>query len=336
MGHVGLTCASTYEDQACLIQRYPEIVNRIEELQDLGTTVINGLDCTWLDGKLDFAPDLVYFNFPHAGKPDKVKCVKGGDGHPWLLWRHKNLMLLFFRSVYRVLSESGRICVSTGIRSWCCSADDLATASRMSGCLEIHRELFGKFANSTMGDYQRSYGDWRDDKTGVGSTSQQDMPTNSYPQQNKENEFIFTFAKTDGPFPALPLWEAPEPKQIKDAVISCRCGILAPPHVKGKFGEHFAASGDHAEVKGEEHEKNIWECMYEAVMNGQDGMRRHALGEDQFLQGSCCVSGCTTPASQARAEGLTHPVTEEPICSACFTKVEEALLKEEPKAAATA
>ena len=82
-------------------------------------------------------------------------------------------------------------------------------------------------------DFGRSYGDWRDDKTGVGSTSQQDMPTNSYPQQNKENEFIFTFAKTDGPFPALPLWEAPEPKQIKDAVISCRCGILAPPHVKG-------------------------------------------------------------------------------------------------------
>ena len=48
----------------------------------------------------------------------QVKCVKGGDGHPWLLWRHKNLMLLFFRSVYRVLSDTGRICVSTGIRSW--------------------------------------------------------------------------------------------------------------------------------------------------------------------------------------------------------------------------
>ena len=46
---------------------------RIEELQDLGITVINGLDCTWLDGKLDFTPDLVYFNFPHAGKPDKVR-----------------------------------------------------------------------------------------------------------------------------------------------------------------------------------------------------------------------------------------------------------------------
>ena len=56
----------------------------------------------------------------------QVKCVKGGDGHPWLLWRHKNLMLLFFRSVYRVLSDTGRICVSTGIRSW--SAADRFTA----------------------------------------------------------------------------------------------------------------------------------------------------------------------------------------------------------------
>ena len=26
----------------------------------------------------------------------------------------------------------------------------------MSGCLEIHRELFGKFATQAMGDYQRS------------------------------------------------------------------------------------------------------------------------------------------------------------------------------------
>ena len=58
----------------CVACRYPEIVQRIEELQDLGITVINGLDCTWLDGKLDFTPDLVYFNFPHAGKPDKVRA----------------------------------------------------------------------------------------------------------------------------------------------------------------------------------------------------------------------------------------------------------------------
>lgn len=105
-------------------------------------------------------------------------------------------------------------------------------------------------------------------------------------------------------------------------MISCKCGILAPPHVKGRYGEHFAASGDHAQCHGEDHERNIWECMYDAVMNGQTGMRRHALGEDAFLQGSCWAYDCSTPAAEAAVSGLTHPENGHPICSPCLMKLD--------------
>lgn len=202
----------------------------------------------------------------------------------------------------------------------------------MSAFVEINRMQFHLFP---LGDYQRSYGDWRDDKDDK-KRALQDLPANSYPTQSKENEYIFTFSKTNAALPRLALWEAPEAKDIRDQVISCACGILAPPTMKGRFGEHFMASGEHAQCFGEDHERNIWECMYDAVINGQAGMRRHAMGEDAFLQGSCSQFDCTTPAAEAAEGGLQHPADGHPICSACLMKLDLDPICKEVGAKATA
>jgi hypothetical protein len=306
-GHVGITCASTYEDAATLSRRYPGIETTILELEGLNVMVHHELDCTWLENKLTFLPDLIYFNFPHAGKPDKVKGIRG-DGHPWLLWRHKNLMLLFFRAAYLAISKGARVCVSTGIRSWCCSENDLKLASRMSGFAEIHREVFFKFP---LGGYTRSFGDWRDDGRAMVTTD------NIYPEQDRNNEVIFTFQRTEHSIPALPLWDPAPVDSVAHEVVTCSCGVVAPLDQKRTLPPHFGMAGDHQEMKGEEHKRVIWECMYDEVMNGQDGMRRKAMGEDSFLQGSCSNPKCKTPADEARSNALLDE-NELPICRSCF------------------
>jgi hypothetical protein len=273
-GHIGVTCASTYEDNETLLRRYPGIEKTIADLEVNDVFVHHELDCTWLESKLTFVPDLIYFNFPHAGKPDKVKGIRG-DGHPWLLWRHKNLMLLFFRASYLALAPGGRVCVSTGVRSWCCSEQDLRLASRMSGFAEIHREVFFKFP---LGHYQRSFGDWRDDGRNITG--------NVYPEQDKNNEVIFTFQRTEHDIPALPLWDPPPVDSVADEVVTFKCGVMAPKDQKWALQSQKGATGDYEEMKGEDHKRVIWECMYDEVMNGQEGMRRKAMGEDSFLAGT--------------------------------------------------
>ena len=96
------------------------------KLESLLVTVLHSVDCTAMEG-VPGKFDVIYYNFPHAGRPEMLKSLKGGDGHPWVKWRHNNLMAFFFRDSRTVLSERGRVCVATGQKSHCCSGSDLAS-----------------------------------------------------------------------------------------------------------------------------------------------------------------------------------------------------------------
>jgi len=158
--HTGLTVATTFETLETLRERYKEIDDTVKELKTtLGADVVHDVDCTRLvtypyfkgrEGKFG----CVYYNFPHAG------VVHGFfDGHPFVRWRHANLMHLFFRSLRSFVKEGGSVKVASNSK---------ATGVRHSDILEgahdnefVHVETF-PFLDWQLRDYMRSYGDRRD------------------------------------------------------------------------------------------------------------------------------------------------------------------------------
>jgi len=98
LGHVGRIVATTFETIETLRERYPEIDATVKNLEDKSAEVLHNVDCTRLAVDPRFVGmtgkfGAVYYNFPHAG------VVKGFfDGHPFVRWRHENLMHLFFSS----------------------------------------------------------------------------------------------------------------------------------------------------------------------------------------------------------------------------------------------
>eukprot|EP00971_Amphidinium_carterae_P126153 2499176-Amphidinium_carterae.1 len=107
--HVGRVIATTFEDLATLKERYTEIEQTIQELSDMHSEVYHNVDCTRLAVDMRFLGlqgqlGAVYYNFPHAG------AVTGYyDGHPFVRWRHENLMHLFFRALRSFVQPSGSV-----------------------------------------------------------------------------------------------------------------------------------------------------------------------------------------------------------------------------------
>merc|ERR1711976_791986 len=113
LGHVGRVIATTFEELDTLRERYKEIDESIQTLEDHCAEVFHGVDCTriavnpkfkGLEGSLG----AVYYNFPHSG------AVAGFfDGHPLVNWRHENLMRLFFRALRSFVKPGGFVKVSS-------------------------------------------------------------------------------------------------------------------------------------------------------------------------------------------------------------------------------
>merc|ERR1719171_3089947 len=118
----------------------------------------------------------------------------------------------------------------------------------MSAFVEIHREVFFKFP---LGAYARSFGDWRDDGRVISG--------NVYPEQDKNNEAIFTFQRTESALPALPLWDPAPVESVANEVVTCSCGVLAPLESRHTLMPHFGLAGDkapdHKLMSGEEHKR---------------------------------------------------------------------------------
>merc|ERR1712032_449920 len=79
----------------------------------------------------------VYYNFPHAG------AVKGFfDGHPFVRWRHENLMHLFFRALRSFVKPGGSVKVSSNSHAKGVRYSDIMAAASKSEFVHIETMPF--------------------------------------------------------------------------------------------------------------------------------------------------------------------------------------------------
>lgn len=160
LGHTGRTIATTFETLETLRARYSEIDATVKRLEQVGAEVLHNVDCTrlavdprfqGLEGKFGAA----YYNFPHAG------VVSGFyDGHPFVRWRHANLMHLFFRSLRAFMKPGASVKVASNSGATGVRFSDILTGA--SAGEFVHCETF-PFLEWQLADYRRSYGDRRDE-----------------------------------------------------------------------------------------------------------------------------------------------------------------------------
>jgi len=159
LGHSGQTIATTFEQVPTLRERYTEIDETIKQLQGVGAQVLHNVDCTRLgvDSRfqgLEAKFGAVYYNFPHAG------AVKGFfDNHPFVRWRHENLMHLFFRALRNFVKPGAAVKVSSNRRAQGVRYSDIFGAASLNEFAHVETVPFPEW---TLRKYGRSYGDKRD------------------------------------------------------------------------------------------------------------------------------------------------------------------------------
>lgn len=159
LGHVGRTVATTFETIEILRERYPEIDTTVKTLEDKLTEVLHNVDCTRLAVDPRFKEmsgkfGAVYYNFPHAG------VVQGFfDGHPFVRWRHENLMHLFFSALRIFVAPGGVVKVSSNSRATGVRFTDIIGAAVQNEFTHVETVPFLEWQ---LRNYRRSYGDRRD------------------------------------------------------------------------------------------------------------------------------------------------------------------------------
>merc|ERR1712232_673708 len=129
------------------------------ELERNDAEVMHNVDCTRLGVDPRFQGKggkfgAVYYNFPHAG------AVRGFfDGHPFVQWRHANLMRLFFRALRGFVKMGGSVKVASNSRATGVRFSDIIEGAKASEF--THNETF-PFLEWRLSGYRRSYGDRRD------------------------------------------------------------------------------------------------------------------------------------------------------------------------------
>lgn len=161
LGHVGRLVATTFETLDILRERYSEIDQTIKLLEDKMSEVLHNVDGTRLAVDPRFKGmenkfGAVYYNFPHAG------VVQGFfDGHPFVRWRHENLMHLFFRALRGFVKKGGIVKVASNACATGVRFSDIVIGAQKSEF--VHIETF-PFLEWQLRNYGRSYGDRRDRK----------------------------------------------------------------------------------------------------------------------------------------------------------------------------
>jgi len=183
LGHVGRTVATTFETIEILRERYTEIDTTVKDLEDKNTEVLHNVDCTRLavdprfqgmEGKFG----AVYYNFPHAG------VVQGFfDGHPFVRWRHENLMHLFFRALRGFVKEGGIVKVSSNMGATGVRYSDIVGGARNSEFVHIETVPFLEWH---LRNYNRSYGDRRDANRRPGENE-------IYKNQRAHSDMVYVF-----------------------------------------------------------------------------------------------------------------------------------------------
>eukprot|EP00929_Paragymnodinium_shiwhaense_P091133 TRINITY_DN51176_c0_g1_i1.p1 TRINITY_DN51176_c0_g1~~TRINITY_DN51176_c0_g1_i1.p1 ORF type:complete len:712 (+),score=146.91 TRINITY_DN51176_c0_g1_i1:85-2220(+) len=237
--HTGRTIATTFEKLETLKERYGEIEETVAKLEELGVEVLHDVDCTRLV-HYEYLKDMkftnVYYNFPHAG------VIKGFfDGHPFVRWRHANLMHLFFRALHSFMAPNGIVKVSSNQNAQGVRYSDIilgASASEFA-----HIETF-PLTEWQLKDYYRSYGDRRDANRRPGEKE-------NYRAQNNAKDMVYCFR-------FLPIEEAELPAP----------NVVYPP---SKL-DLFLSDDGRLPPRGTSERKRVVEEMYTLFMSYVDGI----------------------------------------------------------------
>jgi len=233
LGHTGKVIATTFEDFKTLSIRYKELARTIKVLLKNEAQVWHGVDCTRLAVDPRFhgfeeAFGAVYYNFPHAG------AVKGFyDSHPFVNWRHANLMALFFRAISYFVKPGAIVKVSSNARAKGVQAQYIIMAAEYSDFMHI--ETFA-FTDWVLRRYHRSYGDKRDEKVRPGA--------DSYTSQQAEADMVYCFRYMptgQKESTGVPIMQPPQVCDFINDVLCCACGYICQKEMaikqKGSFGE---------------------------------------------------------------------------------------------------
>eukprot|EP00931_Biecheleriopsis_adriatica_P052495 TRINITY_DN3054_c0_g1_i1.p1 TRINITY_DN3054_c0_g1~~TRINITY_DN3054_c0_g1_i1.p1 ORF type:complete len:813 (-),score=195.77 TRINITY_DN3054_c0_g1_i1:28-2466(-) len=206
LGHVGRVIATTFETLEILRERYPEIDNTIKELEARNAEVLHNVDCTRIAVDPRFLGmartfGVVYYNYPHAG------VVKGfKDGHPFVRWRHENLMTLFFRAVMSFVEPGGMVKVCSNCNAQGVRYSDIFRGAIASEFAHVETVPFLEWA---LRDYRRSYGDRRDKEKG-----KRPKKGETYAAQGAHRDMVYSFCYSpSGETPPKPHIRLPPTKQ---------------------------------------------------------------------------------------------------------------------------
>lgn len=224
LSHLGRTIATTFETLDTLRERYTEIDRTIKQLEDLGCEVMHNVDATRLAADPRFAGmegkfGAVYYNFPHAG------VIPGFfDNHPFVRWRHANLMHLFFRALRTFMKPGGQVKVASNSKATGVRYSDIIRGGENSDF--CHDETFG-FLEWQLCHYLRSYGDRRD-------SHKRPEEGEVYNAQRANTDMVYCFSyKPTGKPPAAPEISPPPTKEELMASDEGRAGRL-PTHRAGR------------------------------------------------------------------------------------------------------
>lgn len=202
--HSGRTIATTFEKIDTLRERYNEIDDTVKQLEELGAEVMHNVDCTRLavDPRFQGMEEkigAVYYNFPHAG------VVPGFfDGHPFVRWRHANLMHLFFRALRPFVKSGGSVKVASNSNATGVRYSDIIGGASSSEF--VHDESF-PFLEWQLSRYRRSYGDRRDE-----TKRPEDGEVYNSQRANTDMVYSFTYKPSGNSVPA-PLISYPPTKE---------------------------------------------------------------------------------------------------------------------------
>eukprot|EP00929_Paragymnodinium_shiwhaense_P111815 TRINITY_DN80100_c0_g1_i1.p1 TRINITY_DN80100_c0_g1~~TRINITY_DN80100_c0_g1_i1.p1 ORF type:complete len:713 (+),score=210.89 TRINITY_DN80100_c0_g1_i1:104-2242(+) len=183
LGHYGRVVATTFEKIHQLRERYKEIDSTVKFLEDQQAEVLHDVDGTRLAVDPRFLGmegtfGAAYYNFPHAG-------VMHGffDGHPFVRWRHENLMTLFFRALRPFMKPGGIVKVASNSRATGVRYTDILNGAKMS---EFEHVETVPFLEWQLRDYMRSYGDKRD-------VNRRPEDGENYRAQKKGSDMVYCF-----------------------------------------------------------------------------------------------------------------------------------------------
>mmetsp|Transcript_66398 Transcript_66398/g.175812 ORF Transcript_66398/g.175812 Transcript_66398/m.175812 type:complete len:634 (-) Transcript_66398:27-1928(-) len=206
LGHVGRIVATTFENVETLRERYDEIDDTIHELEGHLAEVLHNVDCTRLavdprfkDMESKFG--AVYYNFPHAG------VVRGFfDGHPFVRWRHENLMQLFFRALRAFVKPGGVVKVSSNSGATGVRYSDIMAAAATNEFVHVETVPFLEWQ---LRGYRRSYGDRRDR-----DRRPDDGETYNNQKAHSDMLYSFSYAPTGVEIPELRIRNPPTKQDL--------------------------------------------------------------------------------------------------------------------------